>query len=220
MGAQVIVIEDLTDMKALEARLATTNGSRPLAAWLPCVAHEIGNPVTGIACLAQDLASESESVSVRDYTRQILDQTRRIDRIVQSLVSFSHSGKQRVQGDDPVELHDTINEAIALLRLDRESRDVNYVNECDASLRIAGDSQRLLQVFINLLNNARDASEPGDTIRIYTPRPRRQRRHRVRGRQRHRHSGGIAGQGVRALCDHQGPRQGHRAGPVAGVQHH
>jgi len=168
LGAQVIVIEDLTDMKALEARLAHNERLASIGRLAAGVAHEIGNPVTGIACLAQDLASESESAGVRDYTRQILEQTKRIDRIVQSLVSFSHSGKQRVQGSEPVALHDTIQEAIALLRLDRESREVKYVNECDTSLRIAGDAQRLLQVFINLLNNARDASDAGDTIRIYT----------------------------------------------------
>jgi len=171
LGAQVIVIEDLTDMKALEARLAHNERLASIGRLAAGVAHEIGNPVTGIACLAQDLASESESNAVHDYTRQILDQTRRIDRIVQSLVSFSHSGKQRAQTIEPVELHDTIDEAIALIRLDRESRDIAISNECDKALRVAGDSQRLLQVFINLLNNARDASELDDVIRIYN-RPR------------------------------------------------
>ncbi len=170
-GAQVIVIEDLTDMKTLEARLAHNERLASIGRLAAGVAHEIGNPVTGIACLAQDLASETESSAVRDYTRQILEQTRRIDRIVQSLVSFSHSGKQRAQGNDPVELAATVDEAIALIRLGRDGRDFDFTNDCDRTLRIAGDAQRLLQVFINLLNNARDASTPGDTIRVYT-RPR------------------------------------------------
>ena len=42
---------------------------------------------------------------------------------------------------------------------DLRAVDIAISNECDKALRVAGDSQRLLQVFINLLNNARDASE-------------------------------------------------------------
>ncbi len=167
LGAQVLVLEDLTDLKMLESHLAHNERLASIGRLAAGVAHEIGNPVTGIACLAQDLASESENHSVRDYTKQILDQTRRIDRIVQSLVGFSHSGKTRV-GSEAVDLQQTVDEAIALLRLGRDGNPLVAINTCDAGLLVAGDPQRLQQVFINLLGNARDASPPGEPIRIYT----------------------------------------------------
>ncbi|MFP5382591.1 MAG: ATP-binding protein, partial [Gammaproteobacteria bacterium] len=169
MGAQVIVLEDLTDMKQLEGRLAHNERLASIGRLAAGVAHEIGNPVTGIACLAQDMASENDTPAVHDYSRQILQQTRRIDRIMQSLVSFSHSGRQRTGDAEPVPVQQTVDEAIALIRLGRDGREFLFVNDCDSEIRVAGDAQRLLQVFINLLNNARDASNPGDTIRIHTP---------------------------------------------------
>jgi signal transduction histidine kinase len=43
---------------------------------------------------------------------------------------------------------------------------VEFVNGCPQGLRIAGDGQKLLQVFVNLLSNARDASGPGGGVRI------------------------------------------------------
>lgn len=167
VGAQVIVLEDLTDMKLLEGRLAHNERLASIGRLAAGVAHEIGNPVTGIACLAQDLASEDDRPAVREYTRQILEQTRRIDRIVQSLVSFSHSGKQRTGEAEPVSLRQTVEEAIALINLGRQAREVPFINEC-ADERVAGDAQRLLQVFINLLNNARDASDAGGVVRIHS----------------------------------------------------
>ncbi|MFZ5756833.1 MAG: ATP-binding protein [Pseudomonadota bacterium] len=171
LGAQVLVLEDLTDMKTLEGRLAHNERLASIGRLAAGVAHEIGNPVTGIACLAQDLQSESENTGVRDYTRQILEQTRRIDRIVQSLVSFSHSGRQSTTME-PVNIRQTVEEAIALFRLGRDARDVPVHNECSPDLRVSGDGQRLLQVFINLLNNAHDArnpdTTPADPIRVYT----------------------------------------------------
>lgn len=165
-GAQVIVLEDLSDMKLLEGRLAHNERLASIGRLAAGVAHEIGNPVTAIACLAQDMASEPETADTGDYARQILEQTRRIDRIVQSLVSFSHSGRRQAIAGECVRLRDTVEEAIALIRLGREGREQRIENHCDAGLCVLGDPQRLLQVFVNLLSNARDASLPADPINI------------------------------------------------------
>ena len=59
------------------------------------VAHEIGNPVTGIACLAQNLRYDTDNPDVLETADHILSQTDRISRIVHSLVSFSHGGSSK-----------------------------------------------------------------------------------------------------------------------------
>jgi signal transduction histidine kinase len=51
-----------------------------------------------------------------------------------------------------------------LLRLSKRSQDIRFVNHCPPHLNVLGDAQRLVQVFVNLLGNARDASEPGATV--------------------------------------------------------
>jgi signal transduction histidine kinase len=131
------------------------------------VAHEIGNPVTGIACLAQNLEYEEDPQEIRYMAQDILKQTERVTRIVESLVNFSHVGSEA--GDTrltPGNLADCADEAIHLLTLDREARPVEFNNDCDRELLVLADSQRLLQVFINLLGNARDACDPFGRIHI------------------------------------------------------
>ena len=129
------------------------------------VAHEIGNPVTGIACLAQNLREEHEGdAEVLESCQQIIEQTKRITRIVQSLMSFAHAGG-RQQAREPVCLAEVAREAIGLLSLNRD-HDVQYFNLCDPQHWVEGDPQRLAQVLINLLSNARDASPPGCAIRV------------------------------------------------------
>jgi signal transduction histidine kinase len=96
---------------------------------------------------------------------QIQEQTKRVTRIVQSLMNFSHSGHQTTE-HLPVNIGTCIDEAIQLLLLGDQGRDIEYINECDPLWQVVGDSQRLVQVFINLLGNARDASQDFSCIRI------------------------------------------------------
>jgi signal transduction histidine kinase len=131
------------------------------------VAHEIGNPVTGIACLAQNLAYAEDPAEVALTAQDILKQTDRVTRIVESLVNFSHIGSS-AQGLQlaPCNLADCIDESIHLLALDREAQQVRFSNHCDRELVVQADSQRLLQVFVNLLANARDACDEDGHVQI------------------------------------------------------
>ena len=61
---------------------------------------------------------------------------------------------------EAVRLTDCVQEAIDLLRLDKERREYTFVNDCPNDIYVNGDHQKLIQVFVNLLGNARDASEP------------------------------------------------------------
>ena len=157
-SGQVIVIEDVTEVRSLELRAAHNERLASIGRLAAGVAHEIGNPVTAIACLAQNLADEQDVEEMAAANRQILEQTRRISRIVESLVTFSHSGQLPASEHLPVNLHDTVHEAMSLLALDPDRRQQQIVNLCPPNCVINGDPQRLLQVLVNLLTNAADAS--------------------------------------------------------------
>jgi signal transduction histidine kinase/Na+/proline symporter len=159
-AGQVILVEDQTETGMLEAELAHAERLSSVGRLAAGVAHEIGNPVTGIACLAQNLRDETMDEEQREMAEQIIQQTHRISAIVQSLVGFSHSG---MQADLPsrqelVNLYGTAAEAIQLLALQQDDRGIRFNNLCDPALSIIADHQRIMQVLLNLLTNARDAS--------------------------------------------------------------
>ena len=68
----------------------------------------------------------------------------------------------------PVSVLDTVNEAIRMLGMDVDYHQHHFINGCHNGHFVTADSQRLLQVFINLLGNAADASEADDPIRVET----------------------------------------------------
>lgn len=165
-GGLVIVIEDSTEVYSLETRLNHSERLASIGRLAAGVAHEIGNPVTAIACLAQNLQHEDSLNEMQESANQIITQTQRISRIVDSLVTFSHSGTAQATMQSPVSLYDTAQEAIQLLRLSANRQSFQFQNLCDQEHLVKGDAQKLLQVFVNLLNNAADASTDGQSITI------------------------------------------------------
>lgn len=169
-AGQVIVVEDVTEIRALELRAAHNERLASIGRLAAGVAHEIGNPVTAIACLTQNLALGASDDELDQGTSQILEQTRRITRIVESLVTFSHSGQLPQHHHLPVDIHDTAAEAVALLALDPDRRRQRFENHCASGLMVSGDAQRLLQVFVNLFANAADASPDDQPVSIHAER--------------------------------------------------
>jgi len=162
----VLLVEDVTETQMLEDKLIHSERLASIGRLAAGVAHEIGNPITGIACLAQNLREEREGdEEIAEISAQIIQQTKRVSRIVQSLMSFAHAGG-RQQSDEPVCLAEVTREAISLLSLNRQGVEVQFLNLCDPEHWVEGDPQRLAQVLINLLSNARDASPPGGIIRV------------------------------------------------------
>ncbi|MDD3517542.1 MAG: ATP-binding protein [Chromatiales bacterium] len=165
-GGTVILVEDLTELHTLESEVAHNDRLASIGRLAAGVAHEIGNPLTGIASLAQNLRYEHDEQELDLAAHQILEQTRRINDIVQSLITFSHAGTVPPRSAEPVPLHDCVEEAIGLVQLGDSGKQVRCINRVPSDLNIEGSYQRLLQVFVNLLTNAVHASDPGARVQV------------------------------------------------------
>lgn len=154
-----VLVEDISDYQRLQDELLHRERLASIGRLAAGVAHEIGNPVTGIACVAQNLSADSNTAELEQSTDEILKLTDRISRTVGALMQLSHPGSgveetKRV----PCNLADCIDEAIHLLALDERPCVDLFQNQCDRELVVMADAQLLLQVFLNLLDNARSAA--------------------------------------------------------------
>jgi signal transduction histidine kinase/Na+/proline symporter len=160
-----LLLEEVTATVKLEHNLVHNERLASIGRLAAGVAHEIGNPVTGIACLAQNLKYDSDKPEITEAAKDILTQTQRITRIVQSLINFSHAGSHvNLDHQEPVNLYSCTEDAIHLLSLDQRKATEAIHNNIDRGHIVNGDAQRLLQVFLNLLKNALEACD--DPARI------------------------------------------------------
>ncbi len=161
----VILLEDITQMETLEAELAHSDRLASIGRLAAGLAHEIGNPLTGIASIAQNLRYEKTREAIDAGIEEILEQTRRINDIVQSLMQYSRGGAP-APAREVVALDTVARQALELIRLTHKDKGLRFVMEGDDGLTMVGDPQRLSQVFVNLLDNACDASPHGGEVRI------------------------------------------------------
>ncbi|MGZ6163233.1 MAG: two-component system sensor histidine kinase NtrB, partial [Myxococcaceae bacterium] len=162
----VVLVEDLTERKLLASQVVHQDRLASVGRLAAGVAHEIGNPLTGIACLAQNLVRELQEPDLRERVGLILREAQRIDAIVRVLLGYSHAGTADGMKRDTVDLHACVGEAITLVRLSREAKGVPCDNQVPLGLHVSGDRQRLIQVFVNLVSNACDASPPGTPVTV------------------------------------------------------
>jgi Na+/proline symporter/nitrogen-specific signal transduction histidine kinase len=169
LAGLVLQVAEVTGQKSLQAQLAHQDRLASIGRLAAGVAHEVGNPLTGIASIAQNLRDDREPEAVGERAALILEQTRRIDGIVRSLVRFSHAGLSPGQSAEPglpssLDLREVVEDALRLVRLSRRARGVEVDDQCPPGLPLLGDRQQLVQVLVNLVTNACDASAAGKQV--------------------------------------------------------
>ncbi len=166
-GGSVILVEDHTEMKWLEEELVHDARPASIGQLAAGVAHEIGNPITGISSLAQNLRYDTEDPALLETADQIQQLTQRVTKIVNSLVGFAHGGRPAIPlPAAPASLKTVSEDALPLIHLARSGEDVTFTNACPSDIVVRGDAQRLTQVMVNFLSNAKDACQPQGTVRI------------------------------------------------------
>ncbi len=159
------IFEDLTEQKQLEAEVRRMDRLRVLGQLSAGVAHEIRNPLTGIATSAEVLGSRLGGHEDKlKYVTAILDETRRLDGIVRNLLSFARPSKPRFGPCAPGEVSGRV---VGLLADQAAKKGIEVRVRDDLGGRLLyADADQLTQVLINLVLNAIEACERGNTVEI------------------------------------------------------
>jgi len=130
-------------------------------------AHEVGTPLNLISGHVQLLKSdlERDPYDAESRIRTISAQIERIERIVRRMLD-----KTRFETElSPLDLNSVLRKLCDAMGPAFDKRDIRLVETLTASLPLmAGSSDRLQQLFLNLINNSLDAMPDGGEIRINT----------------------------------------------------
>ncbi len=120
------------------------------------VAHELNTPLAVMNGSIEKLIETTRDSQTLERLARMQRVAQRLQRISESLVDFSKVRKQHVE---PIALRPLIDEAWGLVAIDEKSSGVEFTSHVRSEDRVIGNSDRLVQVFVNLLRNALNAIE-------------------------------------------------------------
>lgn len=131
------------------------------------VAHELNTPLTVLQGSIEKLTETTRDPAALERLARMLRVTQRIRKISESLVDFARVRKQQME---PVPLRLLIDEAWSLVAIDEKAAEVSFTNGAGPNDIVNGNSDRLIQVFVNLLRNALYAVRPSGKIVVHSKR--------------------------------------------------
>jgi PAS domain S-box-containing protein len=159
--AIIAAVWDVTERLEKRAKLIQAGKMATLGEMATGIAHELNQPLNVIMLGCDYLRKKTRAGAyvtnedVKQITLEINSSVQRASRIINHLRQF---GRKADETMSPLDINYPISNVFNLVGTQLEARGIKWELNLDDSLpRILGDGNRLEQVFINLVLNARDA---------------------------------------------------------------
>lgn len=162
----VLAVQDVTELAELEENVMRAEKLASVGRLAAGVAHEVGNPLTSISALIQELADDDgqDEAFRKESLALVAHHIKRISDVLNSLVDFS---RKKDISFSACSISQIINNAYPLVKLDKNNSKKNITLDVDDGLPLAYcDPAQIEQVMVNLLFNAADATEEKGSIKI------------------------------------------------------
>ena len=172
LAADLIIKNE--QLESAERGLAAKDRLATIGLLAASVAHELNTPLSVIRGTTDKLLETVDSDRERSRLERIRRMSERLSKISEGLLDFTRA--PQTESRSAVDLRALIDEAWNLLALDERAAGVEFRNEVDPTLRVWGDADRLIQVFVNLLKNGLFALEGSGAILVHAEKVRAEHR--------------------------------------------
>ncbi|WP_319761485.1 ATP-binding protein [Maridesulfovibrio sp.] len=179
--SMIVAVNDVTEIIEKDAQLVQAAKMKSLGEMSAGVAHEVNQPLNAIKIGSEYLAFMAEQgrdipgSQLAEVAREVSTQVDRAAEIISALRAF---GRKSGLKTEKVDINAPVSGVLALVTKQFELQNIYIrLNLGDSLPKVVAEDNRLQQVFLNLVNNARDAIsekrekiEPSneDFINIYT----------------------------------------------------
>lgn len=161
----IVIFRDLTEIKELQNEVRKKQHFEAMGKIISGVAHEVRNPLFAIQSITQILEREIESAQHQTLIKALLKESYRMKNLVEELLLYSRPSRLTIVA---VALEPFLAEVAGYLKA-REGRTAIRM-DIPPSAAVMADRDKLLQVFLNLVNNSLAAGGKSIDIAVRTHR--------------------------------------------------
>lgn len=160
----IVVVEDLSAIRALEARMRQADRLATLGRMAANIAHEIRNPLASLTGAIEALTGTlSDGTSRERLTRIVLQESERLNGIIRDFLAYARPAPLAVRS---VNVAEVLDEVLVLLEHGAEPARHKLVREFAPALAWPVDPQQFRQAVWNLCLNALQAMPDGGELRV------------------------------------------------------
>jgi PAS domain S-box-containing protein len=161
----IVLFMDLSEIKRMEEAIRHLDNLAMLGRVASAIAHEIRNPLTGIAAGIQYL---NRSVQLDEEHKEniahVLAEVARLNRIISDLLSVAKPRDLLYMESDPMAIVEKSFKSISDVI---ESKKINFTRSVSPDLeKVVVDPDQITQVLINLVKNAAEAVDEGGSVSV------------------------------------------------------
>ena len=153
----VAVVQDITEVKKLE-KMRTQ--------FVANVTHELKTPLTSIKGFAETLKYVDDSETKEKFLNIINEEAERLTRLITDILTLSHIEQQKEVKKEKIDVNKVVLDVFNLMKNVADEKGIQLSVQQENIKAFIGDVDRFKQMLINLVGNAINYSESGDSVCI------------------------------------------------------
>ena len=153
----VAVVQDITKVKKLE-QMRTQ--------FVANVSHELKTPLTSIKGFAETLKYVDDVDTKEKFLNIINEEAERLTRLITDILILSHIEQQKELKKEKIDVNKIVEDVYNLIKNTADEKGIQLSIDQQNIKTLMGDADKFKQMLINLVDNAINYSETGDSVCI------------------------------------------------------